>query len=423
MEWYCDQLVDILRTPSIRVSVFILIGGLPMTKQHASPQPKSRFWWLDGIKGVSILWIVFFHMFSTYDSGFPWVLDRKFIPKVIEIYSQSSVLIAIGVLGKALFVAITNLAFHAVGVFLVASGFGLAYSLSKTGGPAAGWGDWYLQRVVRLFPMYWVAHLVYLISPFVFRAEPIDYRFLLSFLGDRVYPIDSIFFYFNPALWFFGLLLQLYLVFPLLFRLMQKVGAARFLILCAAATLLTRSLLMGVLPVSGLYLQGFFGSRLWEFAFGMVLGAFARNQTIVFEKTLFARVTILGSIIAYGLGLGCYFIPGTYILTDPLIGSSLFIVLAQLPIWSTVLRRLAKVVTYVGFHSYGLYLLHQPYVLYFGTRMRELSMVSFVALAWVVIAVITVMSIFLEKGVNQLTDRLLSRRKFKPVLAPDAVSK
>ncbi len=394
-----------------------------MTKQHASPQPKSRFWWLDGIKGVSILWIVFFHMFSTYDSGFPWVLDRKFIPKVIDACGQGSILTAIGVIGKALFVGVTNLGFHPVGVFLVASGFGLAYSLSKSGGPGAGWGDWYLQRVVRLFPMYWVAHLLYLISPFVFRPEPIDYRFLLSFLGDRVYPIDSIFFYFNPALWFFGLLLQLYMVFPLLFRLMRKLGSARFLILCGTVTLLTRFLLLGVLPVSGLYLQGFFGSRLWEFAFGMVLGAFARHQTIVFEKTLFARVTIFGAIIAYGIGLACYFIPGTYMFTDPLTGSSLFIILAQLPIWSTALRRLAKVVTYVGFNSYGLYLLHQPYVLYFGTRMRELSMVSFVGLAWVIIALITVLSIFIEKGVNQLTDRVLNRHKLKPVLTPDAAPK
>ncbi|HBD09371.1 MAG TPA: hypothetical protein DCZ69_14030 [Syntrophobacteraceae bacterium] len=394
-----------------------------MTNQQAPLQPKSRFWWLDGVKGVSILWIAFFHMFSTYNSGLPWVLDRTFIPKVMEACSQSSILAAFGIIGKALFVGITNLAFHSVGVFLVASGFGLTYSLSKTGGPKAGWGDWYLQRVTRLFPMYWVAHLLYLVSPFVFRPEPIDYRFLLSFLGDRVYPIDSIFFYFNPALWFFGLLLQLYLVFPVLFRLMQKLGARGFLILCAAVTLLTRFLLLGVIPVSGLYLQGFFGSRLWEFAFGMVLGVFARQQTIVFEKTLFARVTILGAIVAYGLGLACYFVPGTYMFTDPLTGSSLFIILAHLPIWSTALRRLAKVVTYVGFHSYGLYLLHQPYVLYFGTRMGELSMISFVALSWVILALITVASIFLEKGVNQLTDRVLSRHKIKPMLTPDVAPK
>ncbi len=395
-----------------------------MANSHPAPQPKARFWWLDGIKGVSILWIVFFHFFSTYDSGFRWVLDRKFIPSVIAKVSQGPFLNSLEVLAKALFVAVTNLGFHPVGVFLVASGFGLVFSLAKTGGPKAGWGDWYLQRVLRLFPMYWVAHLLYLVSPFVFRPEPIDYRFVLSFLGDRIYPIDSIFFYFNPALWFFGLLLQLYLVFPLLFRLLQKLGAGRFLLLCAAVTLVTRYLLYGVLPVSALYLQGgFFGSRLWEFAFGMVLGLFARRNTIVFEKAIFARLTLAGAAVFYALGLACYAIPRTYLFTDPLTGTALFIILAHLPIWSTALRRLASTVTYVGFHSYGLYLVHQPYVLYFGTQMRNLSMLSFVLLAWLIIALLTVGAIYLERGVNQLTDRVLNRSKLDSALATNAPPK
>jgi peptidoglycan/LPS O-acetylase OafA/YrhL len=239
-----------------------------MADEASAPPPKARFWWLDGIKGVSILWIVFFHFFSTFYSGIPWGFDPKFFPSVIAACSQGSIWAALGGIGKSLFVAVTNLAFLAVGVFLVASGFGLTYSLAKTGHPKEGWGNWYLQRVARLFPMYWVAHLVFLISPFVFRPEPIDYRFLLSFLGDRVYPIESLFFYFNPALWFFGLLLQLYLVFPFLFRMMQKLGVGRFLIVCGVATLLTRYLLLGVIPVHGFYLQGgFFGARLWEFVF------------------------------------------------------------------------------------------------------------------------------------------------------------
>jgi peptidoglycan/LPS O-acetylase OafA/YrhL len=383
-----------------------------MADVASAPSPKARFWWLDGIKGVSILWIVFFHFFSTFDSGIPWVFDPKFFPSVVAACSQGSILTALGVIGKSLFVAVTNLAFHAVGVFLVASGFGLTYSLAKTGGPKEGWGKWYLQRVVRLFPMYWVAHLVFLISPFVFRPEPIDYRFLLSFLGDRVYPIESLFFYFNPALWFFGLLLQLYLVFPLLFRMMQKLGVSRFLIVCGVATLLTRYLLLGVIPVHGFYLQGgFFGARLWEFVLGMVLGLYAQQQPIVLEKSLFSRLTLVGAIVAYGLGLACYVIPGVYIFTDPLTTTGLFVILAHLPIWSTMLRRLASVVTYVGLHSYGLYLLHQPYVLYFGTHMRDFGMLSFVVLAWAIIALLTVGAIFLERCVNQLTDRVLNRDK------------
>ena len=48
---------------------------------------------------------------------------------------------------------------------------------------AIAWASWYRARFLRLYPMYWVAHLVYLLSPFVARLEPVDSRIILSLLG------------------------------------------------------------------------------------------------------------------------------------------------------------------------------------------------------------------------------------------------
>src|SRR5260370_41326619 len=118
--------------------------------------------------------------------------------------------------------------FHGVAVFLVLSGFGLSYALARSGRPPAAWLGWYRSRLVRLLPMYWVAHLVYPVSPFQARFDARDYRFALSLLGDRVVPIGTLFYYFHPALWYFGLLLQLYLVFPALFVALGRLGVARF---------------------------------------------------------------------------------------------------------------------------------------------------------------------------------------------------
>ena len=67
---------------------------------------------------------------------------------------------------------------------------------------------------MRLFPLYWLAHLVFLVSPFVILHDPVDYRFLLSFFGDRVYPVDKMFFYLVPAWWFLGLLIETLHRFP-----------------------------------------------------------------------------------------------------------------------------------------------------------------------------------------------------------------
>src|SRR5438067_13130207 len=79
------------------------------------------------------------------------------------------------------------------------------------------WGSWFRARFLRLYPTYWVAHLVYLVSPFVARLEPVDSRIILSLLGLRFIDIPMNFMYLNAARWYFSMLIQFYLIFPLLF--------------------------------------------------------------------------------------------------------------------------------------------------------------------------------------------------------------
>jgi len=373
----------------------------------------ARLTWLDGMKGISILWIAFFHFFGTYaNHRYPDALGPHYFSSFVSQCAPSSALGTVGCIAKGCFVAVSSVGFHAVAVFLVLSGFGLAYSLAKTDNPAGGWLGWYRDRLLRLFPMYWLAHFIYLVSPFVARPEPLDYRFILSFLGDRVYPVYSLFYYINPAWWYFGLLLELYLVFPLLFRLLQKLGTVWFLVLCGAVTLASRYLLLTVFPVHGYYVQGaFFGCRLWEFAAGMALGLHYRRQQVVVEERLFTGPTFFVGVGIYILGLYSYATTLSYIVTDAFIGTGLFIILAHLALWSGLLPRLGGILVYVGTYSYGLYLLHQPYVLYFGERMRDLSLPVFTVLACAIIAVLTAAAIPLERYVNQLTSRVLDRKK------------
>jgi peptidoglycan/LPS O-acetylase OafA/YrhL len=365
------------------------------------------------MKGISILWIAFFHFFGTYaNHRFPDPLAPHYFSSFVSQCAPSSTLDTLGCIAQGSFVAVSLVGFHAVAVFLALSGFGLTYSLARVGDPDGGWLGWYRGRLLRLFPMYWLAHLIYLVSPFVARLEPLDYRFVLSFLGDRIYPVDMIFFYINPAWWYFGLLLELYLVFPILFRLLQKLGVTWFLILCGAATLLSRYLLLCVIGAHGYYVQGaFFGARLWEFAAGMALGWLYRRHHAVTEERLFTGWTFLAGVLLYILGLYSYATTLSYTLTDPLIGTGLFIILAHIALWSALLPRVAGVLAYVGVFSYGLYLLHQPYVIYFGERMRDLSLPVFTVLAFGIIALLTSATIPLERYMNQLTSRVLDRKK------------
>jgi hypothetical protein len=94
---------------------------------------------------------------------------------------------------------ISGLGFHAVGVFIILSGWTLMQSTARRAEKGKiAWGTVVLGRGSYGFiPMYWIAHLVYLVSPFVARLEPVDDRIILSLLGLRFIDIEMNFMYLN----------------------------------------------------------------------------------------------------------------------------------------------------------------------------------------------------------------------------------
>lgn len=384
-----------------------VVPGGPAATTAAPPHLQ----WLDGAKGLAILWIVFFHFFSTYtNSELPSPIRPHFFSAFLAQCAHRSTLSPFGCDAQSAFVGVSYLGFHAVAVFIVASGLGLAYSASRPGGPEGGWPGWFRARIIRLFPMYWIAHLIYLVSPFEFRPEPIDYRFLLSFLGDRIYPLDEIFFYANAAWWYFGLILELYLVFPPLFWLLRKAGARWFLVLCAAETIVSRLIILSLPWGSGALLQGaFFGCRLWEFAFGMVVGLALREDRATVERFLLGPRAMLAGLAIYVLGLYTYGSTPAYAVTDALTGTGMFVIMSNLALASEWLPRVGSALARVGTYCYGLYLLHQPYVIWLGIRMRWMTMPEFVASSAVIIVLITLASIQVQRLVDRVTNRVLHR--------------
>jgi peptidoglycan/LPS O-acetylase OafA/YrhL len=387
-------------------------GGVPMASVMvyrplmSEKPPTVRLQWLDSMKGISILWIAFFHAYQCLD--FPWPLSEGYFAKYRALCAPASLAASARCVLEAMANGVVKVGFHAVAVFVLLSGFGLVYSLAKTGEPAGGWIGWYRSRLLRLFPMYWLAHVIYLVSPFQAQYEPVDYRFLLSFLGNRVYPIEMIFYYFNPALWYFGLLLQLYLVFPILFRLLQRLGPLRFLVVAAAATFGCRYALLCVWPVNGYYVQGaFFLPRLWEFALGMAVGLVFRRDGARAARWLFSPATLAAGSVVYTLGLYSYAEIWTYTFTDALTGTGMSIFLAHFARACERVPRLGDTFATVGAYSYGLYLIHQPYVLYLAPRLRDLSvpMPIFVGAVCTLIGALAVVSSAVERKMNHLSQR------------------
>ena len=99
-----------------------------------------RLTWIDGIKGISILWIAFFHYFEVLAKGrYPSPLDPStYFPSFLAQCAPASALGALGCFAESLFVGAARVGFHAVGVFLVLSGFGLTFSAEGPQGSLFG---------------------------------------------------------------------------------------------------------------------------------------------------------------------------------------------------------------------------------------------------------------------------------------------
>lgn len=378
------------------------------TATGAKPESR-RLVWLDVLKGLSILWIVYFHLFEATDAG------RSPDPLAADLAGRLAAACAdraggwyAACLGRGVAASVTLVGYHAVNVFLLLSGFGLARSLGDAATPPGGWSTWYRRRLLRLYPLYWAAHLLLAVSPFTFQPEPIDYRFALSFLGIRIWPIDLIHFYFDPAWWYFALLVQLYAVFPLLWWLRRRIGPVGLAVAGVVASAAVRYVMFDVWPVHPYYAQGaFFASRTSEFAIGMALGVWHRRDAARTEAVLFHPMTVALGLAVYAAGVLSFRALWSYCFTDALIGLGLFLVTGAIARGLSVVPRVAPVLARVGAYSYGLYLLHQPYVLYAGPRWQDLGTMPYALAATTLVAVLFVASATVERAVGRLTDRIL----------------
>lgn len=364
----------------------------------------KRLLWLDVTKGLAILVVVYFHFFRTY-------FEHGALPPP----DWSSLAADLTTFLGLAWLNLSGLGFHAVGVFIILSGWALMQSTARRADAGEmAWGEWYRARLVRLYPMYWVAHLVYLVSPFTARFEKIDGRFLLSLLGLRFIDIESNFYYLNAAWWYFGMLIQFYLIFPLLFWAARKLGPSTFLLAACALGFFVRYLMLVPYPQNGMWVQGGLAlCRLPEFALGMAFGMWDSRAPARMERFLLGGFGLLTGVVLYPAALQLYHGLAPYIFVDFATGGCCFLVLVGL---AGVIARFpapAKVLRLVGAFSYGVYLIHHPYVIWLGLRIREQPIWMFLLITVATLAVLCAWGMLLEKATNGLVNILL-RTKAKP---------
>src|SRR5436309_9710150 len=362
----------------------------------------KRLVWIDISKGLAILVVAFFHLFRTY---FQYGV---LLPPDWSNLAASALTIL-----RLVWFKVSGLGFHAVGVFIILSGWTLMQSTMRRveSGPLA-WGAWYRARSLRLYPMYWVAHLVYLVSPFMARLEPVDDRIVLSLLGLRFIDIQMNFMYLNAAWWYFSMLIQFYLIFPVLFWAARRLGPWMFLVFACAAGFFARYVLLVLWPQNGLWVLGGFAiCRLPEFALGMSFAMWHSQSTARVEGFLLRGAGFVVGLILYPAALQLYHGLYQYIFVDFATGACCMLEIVGIAGMISLFPRPAKLFGLVGLYSYGLYLIHQPYVIWLGLRIREVPIWMFLLICIPTLAGLSAWGMVLEMGTNALVNKLLSLRK------------
>jgi peptidoglycan/LPS O-acetylase OafA/YrhL len=361
----------------------------------------KRLLWIDISKGLAILFVAYFHFFTTY-------FQHGVLPPADWNSLGAG---ALSILRLA-WLKVSGLGFHAVGVFIILSGWTLMQStMRRAESGAIGWSLWYRARFLRLYPMYWVAHLVYLLSPFVARLEPVDDRIILSLLGLRFIDIQMNFMYLNAAWWYFSMLIQFYLIFPLLFLAARCLGPWWFLLIACAAGFFARYLLLVVWQLNGLWVLGGFAiCRLPEFALGMSLAMWDTRSTARAEWFLLRGAGLVLGLILYPAALQLYNGLYEYIFVDFATSTCCMLEIVGIAGIILTFKNPANLFGLVGLYSYGLYLIHQPYVIWLGLRIREVPIWVFLLICVPTLAVLSAWGMFLEKATNRVVNKLAALR-------------
>ena len=322
----------------------------------------NRLLWLEITKAIALVLIVFNHSLESMGE-YPRIFNPKagWVPlteRIVQLEPTTGGLWDIafnafrypGLLGEV-----------GVQLFVIASGLGLTLSAIRRDGT----GDGFLRRRIdRIAPTWVTVHfLALLVSVPVLlfigvssrTAAPWDIRFWASLVGLRITP-ETIY-YLVPAWWFIALLIQLYLVFPLLYRWLSKLGQARFWYILGGAVVIK---LVGLLILSS-YLDvwsrgAFFITRLPEFGFGMLAACWLTSE----DNPLRGRAAIPVSLLAIAVGI----VSGLYLIGNAwgpfLYGAGVFVVIYRVFSERALTGRIAAAGVWVGRHSLALFIVHQP---------------------------------------------------------------
>ncbi|MBO3461686.1 acyltransferase [Aetokthonos hydrillicola Thurmond2011] len=229
--------------------------------RNASQEKSIRLQYIDRLKILMILCVVFCHLSEYWGMTYRGQVWQFFWPT----------LGGIGVSG-----------------FIILSGFGLTYSRLVSNTTDLQVLPFFYKRFLRILPLYYLALLTYLLIVNVIEPQ--------NFLA-HLFVVHTFFkeYSHNPgSLWFIGLIVQYYLVFPLAYKIISQ---KRGLFLLGATSLFLYGLAI-MLDHNGFYVRDSFISFTIQFFLGMKMALDVYKRKI---KRYLSSIVFILAILEIGL--------------------------------------------------------------------------------------------------------------------------
>ena len=341
----------------------------------------KRFFALDLVKVLAIVWICVYHLLDFHEG---WQLGSFYGGGDYWRYFSST-----NGFFSALFKLFISLGVIGVNLFVIASAFGLALSSNKK---SISYWQFMKKRVLRIMPFYWIV-LIGLFLLNLIRNLPVNYfDYFVHFFGINNFFSEYVLTISAPF-WFVSTILQLYLLFPFLFKFSKKIHP----ILLILFAILMKSY---VDPLVVDFFGGgrFFTEYIIDFVLGIVLGNYFAKRDIksLNKKYLLFIMPILFSFIIISF-VNLYshlatILPLIYQFSAILIFLFLFSLINLLP--SKALPFVARASSL----SFAVFLVHYPIITKLLTRIN--FEMPFIFESVIAVVIFFIAALFLEWFLN-----------------------
>jgi peptidoglycan/LPS O-acetylase OafA/YrhL len=299
---------------------------------------------------VAILGIICFHFFQNYP-------ERTELVKILDRNGA-------------------RLGYAAVDLFFVIAGFNTSYSLASIKAKLSqgetiktNWLLWLKKRLSRLYPTYWLAIVLTLLLYYLFSKIKVPSVLDLVFIFIGL-PGYQRFRTINPGFWFFSVILQAYLVIPLIFYICKS-KPTRILLVGLVIGVLNKLVCLVLLGFKDYNLYSFFlqlnflGSYFFPLCLGLYWGF------TYFDHKSFRRVDLVISSSVFVIALMIYislmvsqikfvYMLGFDMVFTPLFFIGFYYIFEYLESNKISLKFGLNLVSLAGLYSYQIYLIHQP---------------------------------------------------------------